>query len=149
MNVRAMIQAMMVAMVMCFGLTVSAQPAAAQDVRVTVKSIEASKGEPYVDPRLNDLRKELNQPGFAGYSNFKQIGQSSFSLSKGKSKSIGLENGKEAKLTFLGRAKNLSKIGLEIVGSMNTTLRLSKGSHFFTNMRYKNGILILVIQIDG
>ena len=44
MNVRTMIQALIMATVMCFGLTVSAQPAAAQNVRVVIKSIEASKG---------------------------------------------------------------------------------------------------------
>lgn len=150
MNVRTMIQALIMATVMCFGLTVSAQPAAAQNVRVVIKSIEASKGEPYIDPKLNDLRKQLNQPGFAGYSTFKQVDSTSFSLSKGKSKDLRLKNGKEAKLTFHGEANNLARIGLEIVGSMNTTLRLSKGSYFFqAGMRYGSGILILAIKIDG
>ena len=151
MNVRVLIQTMLMTAVMLFGLTtISAQEASAQDVRVVVRSIEASKGGEYMDPKLNDLKKQLNQPGFAGYSSFKQVDSKSFTLSKGASKSLALKNGKEAKLTFHGHAKDLAKVGLEIVGRMNTTLRLSKGSYFFqAGMRYGKGILILAIKIDG
>jgi hypothetical protein len=122
-------------------------PPAAADITVEVRTISAQKGSPQFDPRLEDLRGQLSK-AFAGYTSFSQVDTQSMKMAEKGSGKVRLVNGQEMTLTFFGLAGNLVTLGLNLVGKMNTTLRLSPGSTFFqAGMEYKDGILILAIRV--
>lgn len=132
--------------VLAVGLIGWTQPAAA-DIKVEVRTISAQKGAPKFDERLEDLRGQLTKT-FAGYTSFTQVDTQSVSIAEKGSGKVRLVNGQEMTLTFFGLAGNLVSLGLNLVGKMNTTLRLSPGSTFFqAGMAYQDGVLILAIKI--
>lgn len=143
-----MIQTIIVSAVLLFGVAGMAQPAAAQGISVEVRAIAASTKGNSFDPKLKDLERKLKGPAFARYTNFKQVAVTTSSLAKNGSKSVNLPDGSSMKLTFLGYAGKLVKLGVGIPKKLNTTLRLSPGSTFFqAGLRYQSGILILAIRI--
>lgn len=129
------------------GLFLFSQPLAAETVTVQVRSIAASTQGTSFDARLNDLRANLDR-GFAKYTNFQQVGVSSFSLNVKQSHDVALVSGDGLTMTFHGRAGDFIKLGLAIGSRLNTTLRVTPGSTFFqAGLNYRDGILILAITV--
>lgn len=127
------------------GVLAIARPAAAQDITVRVRAIAATKQGSSFDPKLNDLKNEL-QKAFGGYSHFKLIDDNSFRLKQSQSRTTDLPGGTQLTLTFHGVTADLLRIGLAIGDQFSTTLRASRGSTFFqAGLDYKNGTLILAI----
>lgn len=142
------IQTIIVSAVLLFGVAGMAQTASAQGISVEVRSIAASTKGNSFDPKLKDLERKLKGPAFARYTNFKQVSVSTVRLASEGNKSVKLPDGSSMKLTFLGYAGKLVKLGVGIPKKLNTTLRLSPGSTFFqAGLRYGTGILILAIRI--
>jgi len=147
MKTKLLIQMLMAMSVIMVGLTGFAAPAAAEDITVEVRSIEASREDGGLDPKLGDLQGTLDVT-FAGYSSFRQLSKETVVLEGAKPKEVALPNDSKLTLTFHGFSDKLVKLGLGISDKMNTTLRVSPGSHFFqAGMRYKKGILILAIKV--
>lgn len=148
MRVNMLIQMILVWTVAMVGLVGFVSTAQAQDLKVEVRTIAASKGGDKVDSSLSDIQSTLNVT-FAGYTSFRQLSVDNVVLTQGKSKDVTLPNGADVTLTFNGHAGKLVKLGLSIAGKMSTTLRVSSGSTFFqAGMRHKDGILILAIKVE-
>ncbi len=137
-----------VAMLVVGGLlSVAPAEAAAESITVQIRSIAATNDGNSFDPKLNDLKSKL-QKAFGGYSNFEQVGNSTFKVAKDQRKSTSLPNGSSITVTFHGYAAKFIKLGLGIAGKLNTTLRASPGSTFFqAGLNYKGGILVLAITV--
>lgn len=135
-------------LVMVIGFVAAAPAAAhAEDITVQVRSIAANQDGTAFDPQLEDLRSKLSK-AFKGYTNFKQVGDSSFVVPEGEKKTASLPNGSTISVTFNGYAGKFIKLGLGIAGRLNTTLRASPGSTFFqAGLEYQSGILILAITV--
>lgn len=129
------------------GLLAFSPEARAQSVNVEVRSIAASKSGQKFDAQLDHLRNQLDR-GFAGYTQFQQVGQSSFKLEPKGTNAVSLPNGSTMKLSHLGPSGQFLQLGLNIEERLKTTLRLSPGSTFFqAGMPYKDGILIITITV--
>lgn len=139
---------MLMTLVMVLGFfAVAPAVAYAEDITVQVRSIAADQTTTAFDPQLEDLRKKLEK-AFKGYTNFKLVGDSTFTVPNGEKKTANLPNGSTISVTFHGFAGKFIKIGLGIAGKLNTTLRASPGSTFFqAGLEYQSGILILAITV--
>lgn len=147
MKVHVLIQMCLVWTVAMVGLVGFTPDVQAQDLKVEVRTIAASRKGDQVDSALSDIQSTLNVT-FAGYTSFKQLSVSNVSLTQGSAEQVKLPNGTEMTLTFNGYAGKLVKLGLGIAGKMSTTLRVSSGSTFFqAGMRHGDGILILAIKV--
>lgn len=123
------------------------KPVAAETVTVQVRSIAASTNGNGFDGRLGDLKGNLDK-GFAKYTNFKQVGSTSFKLGEKASNTTKLVSGDDLTMTFHGRAGDFVKLGLAIGNRLNTSLRVKPGSTFFqAGLNYQDGILILAITL--
>lgn len=143
---RTLLNIILTMTVLLAGVFAFAQPAAAQDITVRVRSIAAtSQGEAF-DSRLADVQKEL-QTAFRGYTNFKLLDDTNFRLSESQSRTVDLPGGTALTLTFHGISADFIRLGLSIGSQLRTTLRASPGSTFFqAGLDYKNGMLILAIS---
>ncbi len=144
---RTLINFMMMMVFITGSLFVFSQPAAAETVTVQVRSIAASTQGTSFDPKLDDLKNNLDK-GFAKYTNFKQVGSTSFRLADNASNTTQLVSGDDLTMTFHGRAGDFVKLGLAIGSQLNTSLRAKPGSTFFqAGLNYQDGILILAITL--
>ena len=133
--------------VLGLGMVSATSEARAEDVSVEVRSIAATKGSGGVDPKLHDIKGQLEK-GFGSYTSFTLIDQANLKIAQGQQRDVSLPNGSSMSLTFHGFAGNLAKLGMAIGERLNTTVRLSHGSTFFqAGMTYKDGILILAIKV--
>jgi hypothetical protein len=127
------------------GVLAFARPAAAQDVTIRVRSIAATTQGDSFDKKLGDLKNEL-KTAFRGYTNFKLLDDTTFTLSKSESRTLAIPGGTKLTLTFHGLAGEFLRLGLAIGEQLRTTLRASPGSTFFqAGLDYKSGMLILAI----
>lgn len=132
-------------MTVLVGVFAFARPAAAQDVTIRVRSIAATTQGSSFDKKLGDVKNEL-QTAFRGYTSFKLLDDTKFTLGKSKSRTMALPGGTKLTLTFHGVAADFLRLGLAIGDQLRTTLRASPGSTFFqAGLDYKNGMLILAI----
>ena len=144
---RTLLNFMMMMVFITGSLFVLSQPVAAETVTVQVRSIAASTQGTSFDPQLSDLKSNLDK-GFANYTNFKQVGSTSFKLGDKASNTTKLASGDDLTMTFHGRAGDFVKLGLAIGSRLNTSLRVKPGSTFFqAGLNYQNGILILAITL--
>lgn len=133
------------AMTVLVGIMGLARPAAAQDVKIQVRSIVATDHGDSVDSSLSDVKSQL-QSAFDGYTSFRLLDDTEFSLSQAESHSVELPGGTVLTLRFNGVSEKFLRLGLSIGDQLRTTLRASSGSTFFqAGLDYKSGMLILAI----
>lgn len=127
------------------GIVGFSKPAAAQEVTIRIRSIAAGTEGTAFDKDLNDLESKLHK-AFRGYTSFKLIQDTQFTLKKSDSHTISVPGGTKVTMSFHGVAGEFLRLGLAIGDKLHTTLRASPGSTFFqAGLNYKNGMLILAI----
>lgn len=121
--------------------------AAADPITIEVRSIAASTTGSGFDGRLSGLKGKLTK-AFAGYKSFEQVGTTTLSLDPQEAGAVRLPTGASMTLTNLGQSGRFIKLGMNIAGKLNTTLRATPGSTFFqAGLDYQDGILILAITV--
>ncbi len=122
-----------------------ARPAEAAQVTIRIRSIAAGTHGHVFDKELDDLKSKL-QKAFRGYTSFKLINDTQFTLQAHTSHTVAVPGGTKVTMTFDGMAGQFLRLGLAIGDKLHTTLRASPGSTFFqAGLDYKDGMLILAI----
>lgn len=133
--------------VLMIGVVGAAPEASA--LTVEVRSIAADQqGKPYIDPRLGDLKGQLQSRGFSAYKSFKLVDTKTVQLPEQRPGQVTLVNGDTLALTFEGKDGKLAKLRLVILCKLDTRLRVSPGSTFFqAGLRHGSATLILAIVV--
>ena len=117
-------------------------------IHVTVKTVLASQGKPFMDPRLADLTRELKT--VFRYSSYRLLAQDNMRLKIGQTGRSSLPGQRILNITPIGIEGNRAKLRLEILKGnrqiFQTVIQLlNHGAITVGGPRHENGVLLFNI----
>ena len=118
-------------------------------INITVKTILASQEEAFVDPRLNDIVKEL-QSVFR-YTSYRLLSRQGMQLNMKQTGTVSLPGGRILKITPINTSGNRAQLTVEILKGkrrvFQTTIQLvNRGSMTVGGPQHGKGYLLLNIS---
>jgi hypothetical protein len=124
------------------------QPVAGK-VQVEVMIVHATNSGK-VDPRLEDLKRQLN---FTRYSGFELLSAHPASLAVGASNTVTVEGGRKLKVTLIERNAESAKVRISLSKNnetkLDTTVRIHRDRVFtVAGPKYQDGVLIFPVSVE-
>ena len=121
---------------------------AAPPVSIEVKTVMASDGEPYLDPRLSEMAQELK--GLFRYTAYRLLGSDRLTLQSRQTGNVTLPGNRRLQITYQGVENRRVKLLLKMFKNRNsvfeTSIRLNNRSSIIVGgPRYKQGYLLFNI----
>jgi len=121
---------------------------AAPPVSIEVKTVLASSGETYLDPRLAEMARELQ--GLFRYTSYRLLGRDRLTLQPRQTGSVALPGNRRLQITYRGVDSRRVELLLEMFKDRNsvfeTSIRLNNRSSIIVGgPRYENGYLLFNI----